>query len=208
MNAVKTPSFKSRSGNKPCAALSANKTIAAPPKADAGSNREGTPPIKGRKICGTTNPTNPIAPVTAVAAPTDSAVPDTTISRNRTIRMPKASAASSPNVKASNPRPVKNKTNPPSAINGPASQTWVQLRSANDPISQNMISLAAKGLGDKFNTKDVAAAAKAEMAIPANIKTSDVPRGPANISNSPTATPAPTKANIGKAKAKAAANPV
>ena len=56
-------------------AISAASSIAAPPKAEAGSSRDGRAPTHGRRICGTTNPTKPTAPATATPAPTAAAVP-------------------------------------------------------------------------------------------------------------------------------------
>src|SRR5690606_17987958 len=75
--AVRTPSFRSRSGAISRTRMSAASSIAAPPRALAGSRRDGILPTSGRKMCGTTSPTKPIAPATAVAAPTEAAVPPT-----------------------------------------------------------------------------------------------------------------------------------
>ena len=71
-SAIITPSFRSWSGRITRTATSAASTSAAPPSAAAGSSREGSPPLSPRKRCGTTSPTKPIAPATAVAAPTAS----------------------------------------------------------------------------------------------------------------------------------------
>src|SRR5690606_30767162 len=69
-SAVRTPSFRSRSGAISRVAISAASSTAAPPSAEAGKSREGLAPTSGRSTCGTTRPTNPIAPATATDAPT------------------------------------------------------------------------------------------------------------------------------------------
>ena len=71
----------------------------------------------------------------------------------------------------------------PSLQRAPNGGEFIELlieRSASDPIIQNTISFAAKGLGDRFSTSDVSAPASAEMAIPARISDKAPPRGPAS----------------------------
>ena len=80
--------------------------MAAPPSALAGSSRPGRCRASGRSMCGTISPTKPMMPVTAVAAPTLSAVPAITASRVRPRSMPRLPAASSPSVRASSARPT------------------------------------------------------------------------------------------------------
>ena len=93
-------------------------------------------------------------------------------------------------------------------MKGAASQTWSIDRSASEPIIQYTISIAAKGLGDRFKTRLVKAAAKAEIATPARISAKAPPRGPARPRIKSTATPAPAKADSGKASANSVARPV
>src|SRR6056297_1781132 len=156
-SAVSTPSFNSCAGENARTAISANSNIAPPPRALAGNNALGRSPTSGRSKCGTTKPTNPMAPATAVAAPTDSAVPRTRLVRTCPRLKPRLAVASSPNVNASKGRPELSTTIQPASMNGPASQTCSMLRSASEPMSQKTISNAAKGFGAKFNTSDVSA---------------------------------------------------
>ena len=58
-------------------------------------------------------------------------------------------------------------------MNGSASMTWRKLRSSNDPRSQNEISSAANGFGDRFSTSAVAAPARLEIASPARMSNSN-----------------------------------
>ena len=51
--------------------------MTAPPRPETNSRVDGFPLTNGRNKCGTTNPTKPIAPQTAVAAPTEEATPNT-----------------------------------------------------------------------------------------------------------------------------------
>ena len=81
-------------------------------------------------------------------------------------------------------------------------------RFSNEPISQNTISVMAKGLGDKAIRMEVAAPAKLPTASPANKSTKTCARWPANKSNSHKDSMAMAMAASGRTQDKAPANPV
>ncbi len=58
----------------------------------------------------------------------------------------------------------------PASISGAASQTWVRLRSASEPIIQNTISTDANGFCDRLRASEISAVAMAETARPARIE--------------------------------------
>ena len=93
-------------------------------------------------------------------------------------------------------------------MKGAASCTCSQERSESEPIIQNMISVAAKGLGDRFSASAVSAPHSAESATPARISVSAPPRAPASPSSIAAAVPAPTSASSGSASGTSAESPV
>ena len=148
-----------------------------------------------------------MAPATAVAAPTEAAVPSTARRCTRRMSMPSEAAVSLPSVKASSARPSVSSTAQPASMNGAASQTWVIERSVSEPSIQNMISNAAKGLGDRLSASEVMAPARLETATPARMMVSVLPRPPASACTTMTATIAPASAASGKAKGNSIVRP-
>src|SRR5262249_38886612 len=103
--AVTTPSFSSGSTGNRRMPISAASVSAAPPRPLTHSRRPGRYATSGRRMWGTTRPTNPIDPVTATALPTANAVPAMSCSLNRGRLTPRLVAVSSPNVSASSAGP-------------------------------------------------------------------------------------------------------
>ena len=70
INAVTTPSFSSLLVGITRTSTSAAVSSTAPASADGTRSFDGRAPVHGRRMCGTTSPTKPIAPLTATQAPT------------------------------------------------------------------------------------------------------------------------------------------
>jgi len=172
--------------------------MTAPPRPETNSRVDGFPLTNGRNKCGTTNPTKPIAPQTAVAAPTEEATPNTRSNFVFVNEMDKEEATSSPNVNASSALPVDPIIMQPIKQKGKASQKCSKDLSANDPINQKTISEVAYGFGDRLRAREVNAPAKALTAIPARIRVKELPRGPANNKRTNTAMVAKENDAIGK----------
>ena len=173
----------------------------------AGSSRLGWWPTRGRIRWGTTNPTNPMTPLTAVQAPTLIAVPETTRNRTRFRSTPRLSAASSPRLNASRARALVANSSQPVKMKGVANQTCVMLRSVIDPSNQKTISNEAKGLSDRLSARDVNAPHRLEIATPARMSVRTLP-APARACSNRTATKAPPIAISGRARGNASESPV
>ena len=172
--------------------------MTAPPRPETNRRVDGFPFTSGLNKCGTTNPTKPIAPQTAVAAPTEEATPNTRSNFVFVNEMDREEATSSPRVNASSAFPMDPIISQPIKQKGNASHTCSKDLSARDPINQNTISEVAYGFGDRLRASDVNAPAKALTAIPASISVKELPRGPANNRRSNTAKVAKENAAIGR----------
>ena len=121
--------------------------MAAPPRqrlpAAAGPGRW---PVEGRSTCGTSSPTNPMTPVTAVAgADAERRAGHDVAARVRKRRCRGSRAASSPERQRIE-RAAEPAAPMPASIRGAPSHTCVRLRSASEPIIQNTISTDANGI--------------------------------------------------------------
>ena len=104
-NAVSTPSLSGVAVGITRTAMSDALSNMAPASADGSSTADGLRSVNRRTRCGTTSPTNPIAPDTATAPPTPIAIPASKTRRTRPRSVPSDRAPSSPSDSASSARP-------------------------------------------------------------------------------------------------------
>ena len=134
--------------------------------------RKGRAPTHGRRTCGTTSPTNPIVPVTAVAAPTTEAVPRINVSRSRGSPIPMAAAARPrPSVRASRPRPNVASMSQPDPHEGQGDRDVVSSNGPRaSPSSRRRSRWPRRGSATGSARGTSAPQANAEIAMPARIK--------------------------------------
>ena len=92
-------------------------------------------------------------------------------------------------------------------MQGTASATWCMSRSDSEPSSQFMMSMAAKGLGDRLSARLMPAPASVPTAIPASTSVSGLSLRLDRRRSGRRATSAPPIARSGSARGCASARP-
>ena len=88
---------------------------------------------------------------------------------------------------------------------GTTSSTWLMVRSSTEPSIQNVISIAANGLDERFNASEIAAPESVPMAMPPRMSVSVPSDSRISPIKSSIATMAVAMANSGSAHCDSAA---
>ena len=141
----------------------------APTRVEKGSSQRWSIPTSSRQTCGTTSPTKPIGPATAVAAPQSNTAPAAAISRVVATRSPSPAATSSPSASEFSPRAEAKQITAPTSRNGSTRLIEANVPPPTPPICQkrNSFITSIRGsrmaLTNELNAAAVAAPASASL---------------------------------------------
>ena len=116
--------------------ISEASTSTGPYTSDSGSTRAISEPTSRRTTCGTTRPTKPIGPATAVAAPHSAIIAIIVAPRTIVTGTPRPAAASSPSARARRGPISINDSTKPNATKGSADSTCSKVRFSSEPTTQ------------------------------------------------------------------------